>query len=111
MVALRLGLLRQGRACCLSKRCGRACRTLRCGPRANDGVVAHGACVLPQGASGSGEHGQTREHAQLARSLGVEQLAVVVTKLDTCDYDPVSEGGVRIRLFAQHPPVPGGTIG
>ena len=36
------------------------------------------------GAPGGG--GQTREHAQLARSLGVEQLAVVVTKLDTCGY-------------------------
>eukprot|EP00798_Chlamydomonas_sp_ICE-L_P023983 gene23983-9558_t len=33
-----------------------------------------------------GDHGQTREHAQLARSLGVEQLAVVVSKLDMCDY-------------------------
>ncbi|KAG7670734.1 hypothetical protein Ndes2437A_g04358 [Nannochloris sp. 'desiccata'] len=30
--------------------------------------------------------GQTREHAQLARSLGVQQAAVVVTKLDTCDF-------------------------
>ena len=25
---------------------------------------------------------------QLARSLGVEQFAVVVTKLDTCDFSP-----------------------
>lgn len=33
--------------------------------------------------------GQTREHAQLARSLGVEQLAVVTTKLDTCGYSQV----------------------
>jgi len=31
--------------------------------------------------------GQTREHAQLARSLGVGQVAVVVTKLDTCGFD------------------------
>ncbi|GMH43071.1 hypothetical protein BSKO_10993 [Bryopsis sp. KO-2023] len=30
--------------------------------------------------------GQTREHAQLARTLGIEQLAVVVTKLDTCGF-------------------------
>lgn len=33
--------------------------------------------------------GQTQEHAQLARSLGVEQLAVVISKLDTCDYSKV----------------------
>ena len=30
--------------------------------------------------------GQTREHAQLAKSLGVDQLLVVVSKLDTCGY-------------------------
>jgi len=36
------------------------------------------------GAVGSG--GQTREHAQLAKSLGVDQLAVVVSKLDTCGF-------------------------
>lgn len=30
--------------------------------------------------------GQTREHAQLAKSLGVDQLAVVVSKLDVCDF-------------------------
>ena len=33
-----------------------------------------------------GSGGQTREHAQLAKSLGVDQLAVVVSKLDTCDF-------------------------
>ena len=36
------------------------------------------------GAVGVG--GQTREHAQLAKSLGVDQLAVVVSKLDTCGF-------------------------
>jgi sulfate adenylyltransferase subunit 1 (EFTu-like GTPase family) len=40
------------------------------------------------GAEGSGS-GQTREHAQLARSLGVEQLAVVVSKLDMAGYSQV----------------------
>jgi elongation factor 1 alpha-like protein len=33
--------------------------------------------------------GQTKEHAQLARALGVEQMAVVISKLDTCDYSQV----------------------
>ena len=33
--------------------------------------------------------GQTREHAQLARSFGVDQMAVVVSKLDTCDFSQV----------------------
>jgi hypothetical protein len=31
--------------------------------------------------------GQTREHVHIARSAGIKQLAVVVTKLDTCAYD------------------------
>jgi hypothetical protein len=35
------------------------------------------------------DYGQTREHAQLARSLGVEQLAVVISKLDLAGYDQV----------------------
>jgi len=30
--------------------------------------------------------GQTREHAALARALGVRHLVVAVTKLDTCEY-------------------------
>ena len=39
---------------------------------------------------GSTGGGQTREHAQLARSLGIEQMAVVVSKLDTCSYSQAS---------------------
>ena len=35
--------------------------------------------------------GQTREHAQLARSFGVDQMAVVVSKLDTCDFSQVPQ--------------------
>ena len=41
----------------------------------------------PRAGMGAASGGQTREHAQLAKSLGIDQLAVVVTKLDTCDYD------------------------
>lgn len=29
--------------------------------------------------------GQTREHVQLAQSLGIDQIAIVITKLDTCN--------------------------
>jgi len=39
--------------------------------------------------SSAGGGGQTREHAQLARSLGIDQLAVVISKLDTCDFSQV----------------------
>jgi hypothetical protein len=42
-----------------------------------------------EGSSSYEGSGQTREHAQLARSLGIEQLAVVVSKLDTVDYSQV----------------------
>lgn len=37
--------------------------------------------------SGFGPHGQTREHALLVRSLGVQQLIVVVNKMDAVQYD------------------------
>ena len=37
-----------------------------------------------EGSAGGG--GQTQEHAQLARSLGIEQMTVVVSKLDTCNF-------------------------
>jgi elongation factor 1 alpha-like protein len=46
------------------------------------------ACA-PQVSEGSGG-GQTREHAQLARSLGVEQMVVVVSKLDLVENPQVS---------------------
>ncbi|EFN56452.1 hypothetical protein CHLNCDRAFT_35207 [Chlorella variabilis] len=42
--------------------------------------------------------GQTREHAQLARSLGVEQVAVVVTKLDTCGFSRERFDLIRAQL-------------
>ncbi len=56
---------------------------------------------LPSGFDGSGshehDHGQPREHAQLARSLGIEQLAVVVSKLDMCS----EAAGERRRRFEE----------
>ena len=42
--------------------------------------------------------GQTREHAQLARSLGIEQAAVVITKLDTCGFDRTRFEAIRSQL-------------
>ncbi|PNW73614.1 hypothetical protein CHLRE_13g565750v5 [Chlamydomonas reinhardtii] len=43
--------------------------------------------------------GQTREHAALARSLGIEQMAVVVSKLDTCGYDQSRFESIRAALL------------
>ena len=37
--------------------------------------------------AGFGPNGQTREHALLVRSLGVQQLVVVVNKMDAVDYN------------------------
>jgi len=53
---------------------------------------ADAALLLVDGSRGGFESGfegdgQTREHAQLARSLGIEQIIVVVSKLDTCDFE------------------------
>lgn len=50
--------------------------------------------------------GQTREHAQLTRSLGVDQMAVVITKLDTCGYSQVGGGRWRVAEWVWF----GGTI-
>eukprot|EP00878_Enallax_costatus_P005079 GHUV01005340.1.p1 GENE.GHUV01005340.1~~GHUV01005340.1.p1 ORF type:complete len:524 (+),score=140.75 GHUV01005340.1:175-1572(+) len=47
-----------------------------------EGSAAGGVTGFGESAPG----GQTQEHAQLARSLGVEQMAVVISKLDTCEY-------------------------
>lgn len=56
-----------------------------------------GAAAFALGGIGSrnaASGGQTKEHAQLAKSLGVDQLAVVISKLDTCDYSQVRIGVV-----------------
>eukprot|EP01025_Chloroclados_australasicus_P032937 TRINITY_DN3345_c1_g1_i1.p1 TRINITY_DN3345_c1_g1~~TRINITY_DN3345_c1_g1_i1.p1 ORF type:complete len:625 (+),score=99.89 TRINITY_DN3345_c1_g1_i1:195-2069(+) len=54
-------------------------------------ATADAALLVVDGRTGEFEAGfmgggQTREHAQLARSLGIEQLSVVISKLDTCGY-------------------------
>ncbi|EFJ41150.1 elongation factor-like protein, partial [Volvox carteri f. nagariensis] len=43
--------------------------------------------------------GQTREHAALARSLGIEQMAIVVSKLDTVGYDKARFDAIRTMLL------------
>ena len=50
--------------------------------------------------SSPGGGGQTREHAQLARSLGIDQLAVVVSKLDTCDFSQVLSSSLTLHCLA-----------
>lgn len=50
-------------------------------------VVDASIGAFEAGLEGEGQgRGQTREHAQLVRSLGVEQLIVAVNKLDAVDY-------------------------
>ena len=49
--------------------------------------------------AGPGGGGQTREHAQLARSLGIEQLAVVISKLDTCDFSQQRFQEIQAQLL------------
>lgn len=49
--------------------------------------------------SGGQGGGQTREHAQLARSLGIEQLAVVISKLDTCNFSQERFQAIQAQLL------------
>lgn len=50
-------------------------------------VVDASIGAFEAGLEGEGQgRGQTREHAQLVRSLGVEQLIVAINKLDAVDF-------------------------
>ncbi len=59
------------------------------------GFEAGFAAAAPDAPAGGG---QTREHAALARALGVAQAAVVVTKLDTCGFAEARFLEVRAAL-------------
>lgn len=59
---------------------------IRGAAQADAGVLVIDA-ILGAFEAGFGPRGQTREHATLLRSLGVQQLVVVVNKLDAVDYD------------------------
>mmetsp|Transcript_7491 Transcript_7491/g.16249 ORF Transcript_7491/g.16249 Transcript_7491/m.16249 type:complete len:450 (+) Transcript_7491:238-1587(+) len=49
---------------------------------------------------GISKDGQTREHAQLAYSLGVRQLIVVVNKMDTAKFDQGRYDEIRTQVTA-----------
>jgi elongation factor 1-alpha len=54
--------------------------------------------------AGISEMGQTREHALLAKTLGVEQLVVVINKMDTVDYSEDRYNEVKdetVRLLTE----------
>ncbi|GBF90939.1 hypothetical protein Rsub_03794 [Raphidocelis subcapitata] len=51
------------------------------------------------GGGGAPTAGQTREHAQLIRSLGVEQVVVVITKLDTCGCSQERFDAIKAQLL------------
>ena len=50
--------------------------------RSADGAAAHGR----DNAGGAQHSGQLREHVHVARSMGIKQLAIAITKLDTCEF-------------------------
>lgn len=68
-------------------------------------VLMHWSCIAGgfesgfDTSAGTGGGGQTREHAQLARSLGIEQLAVVISKLDTCDFSQQRFQDIQAQLL------------
>lgn len=48
--------------------------------------------------AGFEKEGQTREHAQLAKSLGVQKLVVIVNKMDDCKWDKARYDEIRTGL-------------
>ncbi|XP_077220592.1 uncharacterized protein LOC143854478 isoform X2 [Tasmannia lanceolata] len=50
------------------------------------------------GMGGGNGGGQTKEHAQLSRSFGVEQIVVVVNKMDVVDYSKERFDEIKLQL-------------
>ena len=48
---------------------------------------------------GFSENGQTKEHAMMAKALGISKMIVVVNKLDSCAYDKSRYEEVKSRVF------------
>lgn len=66
--------------------------------QADAGVLVIDA-ILGAFEAGFGPRGQTREHATLLRSLGVQQLIVVVNKLDAVDFDQARYDELHAQLL------------
>ena len=61
-------------------------------------VVDSGAGNFESGFEGEVHHGQTKEHAFLARSLGVTNLIVAVNKIDIADWSQERFENIKQRL-------------
>ena len=48
--------------------------------------------------AGFEKEGQTREHAQLAKSLGVQKLVIIVNKMDECRWGQERFDEIKTKL-------------
>ena len=62
------------------------------------GFAAAAGAAAAGGGGGGGGGGQTREHVQLARSLGIERLIVAVSKMDGCGYSQARFEEIKAAL-------------